>query len=228
VGNHYHLPGRRPCTKQLHDVMKKFLAIFLMLGALQTAAQAGKTTAIGTYYLEGVMEVGSGFQFNADHTFDFFFSYGALDRVAAGTWEQRGDSIILQHAKPPHDFKLVQAKKTGSGRITIKITDSNTLLLQNVFAEVKCGGSVYRDGSNEEGQVVFEGCKPSRISLIHPYFSERFSEFEVTQPDADYFEFTIEPWIADVAFDGLVFLLKGDTLTGPHPLLEPKEYTYTR
>ena len=41
----------------------------------------------GEYYLEGVMETASGFQLSADSGFQFFYSYGALDRFGKGKWK---------------------------------------------------------------------------------------------------------------------------------------------
>ena len=56
-------------------------------------AQQKTNTAIGEYYLSGVMETASGFKLNPDSTFQFFFSYGALDRSGSGTWKQEGNNI---------------------------------------------------------------------------------------------------------------------------------------
>jgi hypothetical protein len=58
--------------------------------------------------------------------------------------------------------------------------------------------------------------------------NERFSVFNVAGTDADYFEFTIEPWIADVDFDNIKLVLKEDNLTGPHPLLGTESFTYAK
>ena len=40
----------------------------------------------GEYSLTGVMETASGIQLNKDSTFQFYFSYGALDREGQGKW----------------------------------------------------------------------------------------------------------------------------------------------
>ena len=62
-------------------------------------AQKITDTIIGEYYLKGVRETASGFKLNADSTFEFFFSYGALDRMGSGTWQKQGDQIIFSSAK---------------------------------------------------------------------------------------------------------------------------------
>jgi hypothetical protein len=209
--------------------MKKFLLLLFIFSNTKPMAQSSKPSLAGDWNLQGVMEVGSGFRFNTDHSFEFYFSYGALDRQAKGTWEQHGDSIILYNAKkPPQDFKLVQSKHTGSRQVTVKITAKNSMLLRNIYVGIKTPDTVYRDVSNQQGEVRFDKSKIEKLSLVHEFFPERYSVFDITDPEADYFEFTIEPWIADVAFDHVVLVFKDGVLTGTHPLLPQQEYTYTK
>ncbi len=209
--------------------MKYAAFLFGLMFCKNLTAQVDKPFAIGEYYLHGVMEVGSGFSFKTDHTFEFFFAYGALDRDGKGTWQQHGDSIILNSAKkPPQDYKLKQYKNTGSKMITIIVKDKNTMLLRNIYAEVKCADTTYRDQSDENGTFKFNKCKPEQIILVHEFFHERYSVFDVKDPAADYYEFTIEPWISEVAFQNVVLKFKDRQLTGPHPLLEEKNYTYIK
>ncbi|MBK8301812.1 MAG: hypothetical protein IPK90_15565 [Chitinophagaceae bacterium] len=52
-------------------------------------------TLTGEYFLTGVREMASGFLIQPDNTFQFFFAYGALDRMGSGTWSVKGDSIFL-------------------------------------------------------------------------------------------------------------------------------------
>ena len=60
-----------------------------------TAAAAAQYELAGEYHLDGVMETGSGLRLNDDGTFDWFFTYGALDLGARGTWERTGDGVDL-------------------------------------------------------------------------------------------------------------------------------------
>lgn len=53
-------------------------------------------TLAGTYHLEGVMETGSDLLLRADGTFEWAFTYGALDLLAKGHWRAEGDGIALQ------------------------------------------------------------------------------------------------------------------------------------
>ncbi len=183
----------------------------------------------GEFYLQGVMEVGSGFKFNDDHTFEFFFAYGALDRFARGTWAQHGDSIILNNSpKPPLDFKLLKTEKNGGKEITIKITGADEIVLRNVYGSIKYGDSVLRNKCDQKGTMTFDKHPLEKISLIHEFWPDRFSIFDIDDSAKNYFEFSIEPWIVDVEFKNFVLMLKDNVLVGNHPILEKKEYRYTR
>jgi hypothetical protein len=47
------------------------------------------------YQLDGVMETGSGLLLRGDCSFEWFFSYGALDLAARGRWQADADGIAL-------------------------------------------------------------------------------------------------------------------------------------
>lgn len=49
----------------------------------------------GEYYLTGIMETASGFNLYEDHSFEFYFSYGALDRHAYGTWREGENGLVI-------------------------------------------------------------------------------------------------------------------------------------
>ncbi len=96
--------------------LSQTLPIYLMSWVFSYGQKATGKTAdpiCGAWYLRGVMETGSGFLFRENHRFEFFFSYGAVDRTAIGEWTRQGDSIILNNAPgPPRDFRFLRAKKT--------------------------------------------------------------------------------------------------------------------
>src|ERR1051325_4784902 len=71
-----------------------FACIIICMPATQHLAAQNNTMA-GQYSLTGVMETASGIQLNKDSTFQFYFSYGALDRYGSGKWSVQKDNIIL-------------------------------------------------------------------------------------------------------------------------------------
>jgi len=83
------------------------LAVALLVGAgvansappapSPPAAPVAEAAALaGSYHLEGVMETGSDLLLRADGTFEWAFTYGALDLLAKGRWHREGDGIVLQ------------------------------------------------------------------------------------------------------------------------------------
>jgi hypothetical protein len=94
----------------------------------------------GTYYLHGVRETASGFKLNADSTFQFFFTYGALDRYGSGKWIIENDQVILQ-SKPwgEKDFALIESSASGKG-ITVKITDKKSHLSETCVCQFEKWG----------------------------------------------------------------------------------------
>lgn len=59
-------------------------------------APACPAALAGEYELDGVMETGSGLLLRADCSFEWYFSYGALDLGARGTWFGNGAAIELK------------------------------------------------------------------------------------------------------------------------------------
>ena len=59
-----------------------------------------QTKLQGEYFFRKT-EMVAGFNFSAAGTFQFFYSYGAVDRSAAGTFMVEGNTIKLQSSKEP-------------------------------------------------------------------------------------------------------------------------------
>ena len=90
----------------------------------QRAASAPQATLTGEYHLEGVMETGSGLRLGDDGRFDWFFTYGALDLGARGTWKVEGGTVVLsvqEMGYPP------QFPDTKFERMTLRI-DGDSLV----------------------------------------------------------------------------------------------------
>ena len=63
--------------------------------AAASPAASPAAALAGEYRLDGVMETGSGLRLQADGSFEWYFSYGALDLGANGTWVRNGDIVEL-------------------------------------------------------------------------------------------------------------------------------------
>ena len=134
----------------------------------------------GEYYVEGVMAVGFVILLKDDHTFQMFFTYGALDKTGEGTWKKSGDSVILDSGmRPASDFKMVSSKKKGSG-VTVKISDPNPNVLGHVTAKAIVGDSEETEDSDKDGFIHFKSDKVDSIGIFHRMFSDRPCFFDVS------------------------------------------------
>ncbi|HYV93424.1 MAG TPA: hypothetical protein VE978_16750 [Chitinophagales bacterium] len=202
----------------------------IIISILKTDAQISDTAIAGEYYLEGVMEVGSGFLLKPDHTFQIFFSYGSLDKAGTGTWTVKDSTVILNSgARPANDFKLISSKKVGAKGITIKVSDPNTNILRYMGCIVFGKGFSDTSEADENGMIRFDRSGVDSIGLVHEMFSDRLCYFDISKSDDNYFEFGIEQWIMNMYCDNLVLIIHDGYLEGIHPLLEPgKMYTYRK
>jgi len=189
---------------------------------------ATQTTVAGEYYLRGVTEVGSGFLLKPDSTFQFFFSYGALDRGGSGTWQLKGKEIIFNsRVRPDHDFALIKSKTTNDHFITVRIIDSNSLLLRYVYAKMEFEDTSVEEMTNNEGEIQFPKREIKRLSLIFQFCPEKISVFNLDKGH-NYFEFGFEPWLAEYFFSDFHLRLEGKDMKGKHPLLDEKEYLFIK
>jgi len=195
----------------------------------ESYSQMSNADVAGEYDLRGVMEVGSGIVLNADGTFLFFFSYGALDKQGTGTYEITGKKIILNsRPRPSSDFSLVKSSERGN-RITVKITDPNKYLLKDNVCQVMSAGQIETVETDEEGVAEFKMKSVDTIGIVHHMLSDRLSIFVPSNKTDNYFEFRIDPCILEIFCDHLVLEWKDGELRGPHPLLEEgKDYVFVK
>ena len=206
------------------------MPLLVVLFSSSIRAQQDQPMFTGIYLLEGVMETASGFRVNPDSSFDFFYSYGAIDRYGKGTFVFQGDSIVLQSApKPERDFILHEVKKIPETGFFLKVSDPNPM----VVSHIRCLAR-YDDGREEEGatdsggELYFPAGVVKRILLQHPFWPERVSGYDIDASGNNFYEFTIDPRIVEVDFNGIVLRLAGERLEGPHPLIPGREFRYTK
>lgn len=188
-------------------------------------AQQRTDTITGEYYLSGVMETASGFKLNADSTFEFFFSYGALDRNGSGTWQQQGNQVVFNSkAGGSKGFALINSNTVDDDKLTIKITDSNPSLRSHVYAILKSGEKQLEEMTDKNGLINFPKQPADSILLILEFCPEKVFVFSNSNKLHNNFEFKFEKDMMEVFFDHLQLAFNEDGLEGQHPLL--KEGTY--
>lgn len=184
----------------------------------------------GEYYMHGVMETASGFQLNADSTFQFFYSYGALDRYGKGKWSVKDGSLIVFNSapRPPLDFKMVTHGQRDNNFVTVQITAPNTNLLRYVQGFIKTDTGAEEIETNDDGIAQIKIQPVDSIALIFTLCPDRYSVFPIINKADNYFSFGFEPWIAEIFFENFTLSLNAKTLKGRHPLLDGDDFIYEK
>lgn len=183
----------------------------------------------GEYQLQGRREMASGFLLKPDGSFQFFFSYGALDRHGSGKWVLHNDEVTLNSAKKPeHDFALMESKNVPDDNITVQITDRNRNLLRYVYASLQKEEQESWQPANNDGLILFPQQEIKDISILFEFCPEKISTFTDINKKHNYFTFRFEPWIVEVFFKNFVLKAGPDGLTGRHPLMKGDQFLYAR
>ena len=203
-----------------------FLFIFIYIVTPHNATAQTKDIA-GEYSLTGVMETASGIVLNKDSTFQFYFSYGALDRSGSGRWSVHDNNIILNSKPyPGYDFKIVKRLKTTDTFTTVKIEDLNLNLYQLVYCKANgAGGSMVYD-ADAKGLITLPNIADS-IHILSELCPERITSF-AADSRSNYYIINFEPWVREIFFNSFVLKYGVDHLYGRHPLLGEEQYTFKR
>lgn len=185
--------------------------------------------AVGTYHLQDVKETASGFRLEADGTFKFFFSYGALDRYGSGQWQLEDDHITF-NSRPwsTKDFALVGSESVNDGKVTLKMVGGNPVLLSHVFFSLQNGATGSWQQANAAGEVVFPLQHVTSVSVVFEFCPERFTHFAIENHTHNYFEFRFEQWLMEVFFENFQLKLSRYALSGKHPLMKGDRFVYER
>ncbi len=216
--------------KQLLAGLKNCLLFLLLtLSFFAMQAQQFTQTVTGEYYLKGVMEMASGFKLNEDSTFDFFFSYGALDRTGSGKWELQGNTVTFNSVKEKtNEFSLLDSKIDKVDRVTIRIMEANPSLRSHVFAILFSGQNKVEGVTNSNGEISFPRQEVDSIQLVLEFCPEKTYVFNNSLKLHNYFEFKIERGVMNVHFDRVTLTLDEEGLEGQHPLLKPGSYRFSK
>jgi hypothetical protein len=210
-------------------LLKTFIYSTIYFVIMQPASAQDIPSVPGVYHLTGVMETASVFELKPDSSFDFFFSQGALDRGGRGKWHMKSGHIILNStsARPPKDYAMVNSKTVPGHQTIIKMVDKNTMILSYSDISLKTPAGIISGKTNSGGEARFNQQKATAISLLFRLCPDRESVFNV-DPKHNYFEFRLEPWIAEIFFRDFSLQWKAGELSGAHPLLEGNEFRYTK
>ena len=205
-----------------------FILLFIFAGRYLSSAQVVKDTIPGEYYLQGVMETSSAILLKPDHSFEIYYSYGAVDRQGTGRWKMENNKIILNSRPwPKSDFKLVSRQSTADELTTVKITTGNQQLLPYFEVMIRAADGEKKGNTNGEGIFQTPKVKANKIEIFFTLCPERYSSIPVSSDD-NYFEFKVEPWMAEIFLENIVLEVSPEGLKGEHPLLKGNEFLYKK
>ncbi len=181
-------------------------------------------TPIEGEYIFNRKEMAAGFKFTADGKFDFFFSYGASDRTAKGTFNVEGKTIKLKSDKPAgKDFTVTAQSKSGTG-YSMKFEDADPVFLNEIRCSFFTGGVRKDEYTDQKGELNIDIPTCDSIFVFHPLFADFVTCIKDEKNDNNHFILTLNPSLAEVSFKGIDFKIEDDsTISCMHNYLIPLE-----
>lgn len=183
----------------------------------------------GDYYLTGVMETGCGIKLNPDNTFEFFYSYGVLDRHGYGSWKKLAENEIELNTNYDNlaPFTIIlEEKRTHSGTL-ITIPNYNKMLLDNTKIEIVSGDIKEESIADANNFFVFKSAGADKIIVTCLFYFDNFATIIPTDTLNNYFELAPNHNLPLVHFNRSKFKLEENALVGKLHLLDDfKDYRF--
>jgi hypothetical protein len=180
----------------------------------------------GEYYLQGVREMASGFLLKEDNTFQFFFSYGALDRHGSGHWRAANDVIFFNSdAAPAAGFMLVNSTKEEHPIINVMLEGDDPMSNAYTHVSLQEGAEGSWQNMSQQGEVQFDPQEVNSIALLFEFCPDRKIIIPVNK-EHNSFTFRINPSVAEVHFHNFSLIRIPDGLIGKHPVMEGNSFVY--
>ena len=187
--------------------MRKQLVFVLLMISLNSMAQWNIS---GEYYFRR-HELVAGFNFSPDGKFQFFYSYGAVDRNSKGSFLIEGDSLKLKAEKEPgKDFKITTQARQGKG-YRIRFEHPNKYLLKHITCLFLTGAEQVEAQSDANGDVQVELADCDTIYVQHDLFPDIATLVKDKQNDNNFFTLSLQPSLEQVSFLGIQFKIQSDS-----------------
>ena len=147
--------------------------------------------------------------------FVFFYSYGAADRFAEGTFSVEANKIILKSNKEAGKDFTVTSQAASSKEFTIKVIDQNQYMAEMVRCVVVNGNVQEEFLADRNGVIQINLPKAEKIYLQHQLFPDILSLIKDEDNSNTYFEVTLNQSLQRVSFKGIDLTIEGDTLLMP-------------
>ena len=198
--------------------MKKGIVLLLLFINIKARSQH----KVEGEYLFSRHEMVAGFNFSANGKFQFFYSYGAVDRTATGTFSITGDTLKLKSDKESgKDFTTTAQSRQGKG-YTITFDHPNKYLLKGIRCIFFVNGKAQETRSDEQGVAHLDIPDCDTVYVQHPLFPDIVTLIKDKRNDNNRFKLMLNPSLQQVSFKGIDFIVISDkTITClPNYLME--------
>lgn len=172
-----------------------------------------------SYHLTGIMETASGIALHGDGRFDFYYSYGAIDRHGYGTWERVHDVIFLrsEYGDKP-GFTIVEQQADAEGGFSIALQQPDPFFAQYMRAFLVQGDTTTEGQADSKGVIRFSADAADRVMVMNDLFPDNIVTLH---PSPGTRRLVIAPNhdLLLVTFDNVRCVALPDGLICPIPLL---------
>lgn len=184
------------------------VSLWMLVALLRTNASGQGLQGSYTFQQQ---ELAAVFTFKPEGRFDFYYSYGAVERAARGTYKRSGDTVYLQSDKPAgKDFRV--SAKTKGKPCSIKVNNEPTGMAFAVMALYTSGTDTFSALSDESGLITLKRNNVGQIWLQHRYYPDIVTPVKIAGEKACRLEVDILPHLPQLSFGGITLTLQGDTL----------------
>jgi hypothetical protein len=167
-----------------------------------------QTAIQGEYYFRRT-EMVAGFNFLKNGKFQFFYSYGAVDRSASGSFLVKGDTLKLKSDKEAgKDFTVTSESKQANG-YSITFKHANKYLLKNILCVFIVNGKEQEAFSDSNGEVHIDLAHCDTIYVQHSLYPDIATLVKDKKNDNNRFTLTLNPSLEQVSFKGIDFKITG-------------------
>ena len=155
-------------------------------------------------------EMVAAFNFTTAGAFQFFFSYGAVDRTAAGTFAVEGNIIKLKSNKEAgKDFTVTAQSKEATG-FTINFNHSNKYLLKNIICVFFVNEKKEQAVTDDNGKVHVDLAHCDSIYAQHLSFPDIFTLVKDATNKNNRFTLALNPSLEQLSFKGIDLTIEND------------------
>lgn len=185
----------------------------------------------GEYYLTGVHEMGCGIKLNEDFSFEFFFSYGALDRHAYGTWKSDDNHSVVLNTDYDNQvpFSIENAEKRDFEGIKIGFPNYNKALLHETTIKVISNNVEEEQVVGTQGIFHFTTNQADKIIVTCLFYFDNPATLVPADTTHNYFELAANHGLPLVHFKDAVFKVDETGLEGKlHIFDETKTFRFIK